>query len=50
MFGLSIRAVHGFCAKAGALGEYYRHENNVIRKRFTIKELKRAANAYIEQS
>ena len=50
MFGVTIRTVHGFCTKACAKGEYYKHENNVIRKRFSAQELKRAAVAYLEIS
>lgn len=50
MFGVTIRTVHGFCTKAGADGEYYKHENNVIRKRFTVRALKTAAKVYLEKS
>jgi len=50
MFGLTIRSVHGFCAKAGVSGEYFKHESKVVRKRFSAKELKRAASAYLAQS
>lgn len=50
MFGITIRTVHGFCTKACAKGEYYKHENKVIRKRFSVQELKRAAVAYLKLS
>jgi hypothetical protein len=50
MFGLTIRSVHGFCTKASVRGEYYRHKNNVIRKRFSITELRKAAQAYLKKS
>ncbi len=50
MFGLTLRSVQGFCAKASVKGEYYRHESNAVRKRFSILELKRAAQAYLKNS
>jgi hypothetical protein len=50
MFGLTIRSVHGFCTKAGAKGEYYKHENNVIRKRFSAHELKQVAEKYLKNA
>jgi hypothetical protein len=50
MFGLTIRSVHGFCTKAGAQGEYYKHENNVIRKRFSVHELKLVAKKYLKNA
>ena len=48
LFGVSLRSMHGFCTKAGVTGEYYRHENKVIRKRFRVKDLKKSAAAYLK--
>lgn len=50
MFGITIRTVHIFCSKASAEGEYYKHYNNVVRKRFSIPELRKAAQAYLKKS
>ncbi len=50
MFDVTIRTVHGFCIKAGAKGEYYKHTSNVIRKRFSLYELKKAAQSYLKKS
>jgi hypothetical protein len=50
MFGLTLRSVHGFCTKNRVEGEYYRHPNKVVRKRFRVDELKKAAHKYLRVS
>ncbi len=50
MFGVTIRTVTGFCAKASAEGEYYKNDHNVVRKRFSVHELRKAAQAYLKKS
>jgi hypothetical protein len=50
MFNVTIRSVHAFCTKACAKGEYFKNENKVVRKRFSVQELKTVAKAYIKRS
>jgi|MDTC01.1.fsa_nt_gb hypothetical protein len=48
-FGITLRAVHIFCTKAGVEGEYYKTESRTVRKRFTVDQLRTAARKYLEQ-
>lgn len=49
LFGVTIRTVHGFCSKAEVVGEYYKTADKAVRKRFSVRELKKAAREYIER-
>lgn len=48
LFDVSLRSMHGFCTKNKIKGEYYKHETNVVRKRFRVKDLKKAAALYLK--
>ena len=48
-YGITLRAVTIFCSKAKVEGEYYKAENNKVRKRFTIDQLRNAEKRYVEQ-
>ena len=46
--GVTVKAVHGVCAKLGIPGEYYRTSTKGIRKRFYLRDLKRCVSAYLK--
>ena len=50
LFGVTMRTVHGFCTKADVVGEYYKTDSNVVRKRFKVKDLKKAAVRFLKDA
>lgn len=49
LFDISLRSAHGFCSKCGIKGDYYKHESKGVRKRFRVKDLKKAAALYLKE-
>ena len=47
-FGVSLRALRGFCAKLNIPGQYYRKNTRGVRKRFYLSELKSHIRAYLK--